>query len=175
VIVAYRYRTFWPRLWAGFIDGLVFLPITVFDRYFSSPARGAAVLVTWAVFSYSAYWLYSVLLHAHSGQTIGKRVMNIKVLDVSETAIPSLKQAFLRDIGYIVIDILTLAYFIYLVLAQKYSTRQQQLEDGLPGTILSIAGAGWFLLEIGTMLANEKRRALHDYIAGTVVVNQEYQ
>jgi hypothetical protein len=48
----------------------------------------------------------------------------------------------LRDVGYIAIDILTLAYFIYLVLAQKYSIGQQQLEDGLSGTILSIAGAG---------------------------------
>ena len=81
----------------------------------------------------------------------------------------------MRDVGYIAIDMLTLAYFIYLVLAQKYSTGQQQLEDGLPGTILSIAGAGWFFLEIVTMLSNEKRRAFHDYIAGTVVVNPEFQ
>jgi uncharacterized RDD family membrane protein YckC len=142
MIVAYRYRTFWPRLLAGFIDGLVFLPITLLDRYLSSPARGSGVLIGWAIFSYSAYWLYSVLLHARFGQTVGKMLTSVKVMNVSETAIPSLKQAFLRDVGYIAIDILTLAYFIYLVLAQKYSIGQQQLEDGLSGTILSIAGAG---------------------------------
>ena len=28
----------------------------------------------------------------------------------------------------------------------------------------------WFLAEVLTMLTNEKRRALHDFIAGTVVV-----
>ena len=31
----------------------------------------------------------------------------------------------------------------------------------------------WFLLEVGTMLLNEKRRALHDFIAGTVVVRSD--
>jgi uncharacterized RDD family membrane protein YckC len=116
-----------------------------------------------------------VLLHARSGQTIGKRVMKVKVLDVSETAIPSLKQAFLRDIGYIAIDICSLIYFIYLVLGQKYALGRQQLENGLPGEILSFAGTVWFLLEVGTMLTNEKRRAFHDYIANTVVVNTQYQ
>ncbi len=29
---------------------------------------------------------------------------------------------------------------------------------------------GWWIAEIITMLTNEKRRAIHDYIAGTVVV-----
>ena len=100
---------------------------------------------------------------------------NVKVMNVSETAIPSLKQALLRDVGYIAMDMLTLAYFIYLVLAQKYSTGQQQLENALPGTLLTIAGAAWFFLEIVTMLTNDKRRAFHDYIAGTVVVNPEFQ
>lgn len=28
----------------------------------------------------------------------------------------------------------------------------------------------WFVAEVLTMLTNEKRRALHDFIAGTVVV-----
>jgi uncharacterized RDD family membrane protein YckC len=74
-----------------------------------------------------------VLLHARFGQTIGKMLTSVKVMNVSETAIPSLRQAFLRDVGYIAIDILTLAYFIYLVLGHKYSTGQQQLEDGLIG------------------------------------------
>ena len=31
----------------------------------------------------------------------------------------------------------------------------------------------WFMLEIITMLLNEKRRALHDLIAGTVVVRTQ--
>jgi hypothetical protein len=50
MIVAYRYRTFWPRLLAGFIDSLVFVPVTLLDRYLSSPARGSGLLIGWAIF-----------------------------------------------------------------------------------------------------------------------------
>ena len=31
----------------------------------------------------------------------------------------------------------------------------------------------WFLLELITMLTNKKRRAIHDYIAGSVVIRYE--
>lgn len=31
----------------------------------------------------------------------------------------------------------------------------------------------WFLVEVITMICNEKRRALHDYKAGTVVINKK--
>lgn len=97
--------------------------------------------------------------------------MHVKVMDVSEASIPSLKQAFLRDLGYIVLNVLSLSYFIYLVLAHEYVSGKVEVVSSSPGTILAFAGLGWFLLEVVTMLTNEKRRALHDLIAGTVVVS----
>jgi len=36
--------------------------------------------------------------------------------------------------------------------------------------ILTALPGLWFLAEVLTMLTNEKRRALHDFIAGTVVI-----
>ncbi len=164
-----KYRTFWPRFWAGFVDGLVFLPVSLFNNYLSTPARGPTILISWAIVSYSAYWLYSVLLHARYGQTVGKRAMHVKVMDVSEGRIPSLKQAFLRDVAYIAINTASLVYFIYLVVAHKYVNGTEQI-NGLPGMILTFASFGWFLLEVITMLTNSKRRAIHDLIAQTVVV-----
>ena len=164
-----QYKTFGKRFWAGFIDGLVLLPLSSFNDYLSAPARGPLILVTWAIFSYSAYWIYSVLLHARYGQTVGKRVMHVKVLDVSEERIPSLAQAFLRDSGWIIINISMLIYLVFLVLTHKYIHGTEQA-DTVPGQILAFAGLGWFVLEILTMLTNSKRRALHDLIAHTVVV-----
>jgi uncharacterized RDD family membrane protein YckC len=35
---------------------------------------------------------------------------------------------------------------------------------------IAFADFAWFVAEILTMLSNEKRRAIHDFIAGTVVV-----
>ncbi|MFL6264288.1 MAG: hypothetical protein ACJ76Y_31765 [Thermoanaerobaculia bacterium] len=39
--------------------------------------------------------------------------------------------------------------------------------------LLALGGLAWFLLEVTTALTNQKRRALHDLIAGTVVVREE--
>jgi uncharacterized RDD family membrane protein YckC len=165
-----RYDTVWPRIRAGFFDGLVLAPLALADGFLSAPERGAFILIAWAAISYSAYWLYSVLLHARYGQTLGKRAAHVKVLDLSEERIPTLRQALLRDSGYILLNCLSLIYFIYLVLTRQYS--EHLLATSLPATILTLAGLIWFLLEVTTSFASRKRRALHDLIAGTVVVRE---
>jgi uncharacterized RDD family membrane protein YckC len=163
-----RYQTFCRRFWAAIIDGLVLWPITILDDFFLSPDRDRIVLIIWSIFTYTIYWLYSVLLHARYGQTFGKMATGVKVLDVSEERIPTLRQSFLRDIGYIVPNILSLCYLIYQVVTNQYFSDSEVTT--LPGDILALVGLGWFLLEIFSMLTNNKRRALHDYIAKTVVV-----
>lgn len=165
-----RYDTLWLRIRAGLLDGFVLAPLAMANSFLSAPERGVVILIAWAAISYSAYWLYSVLLHARTGQTLGKRASHVKVLDLSEERIPSLGQAFLRDSGYILLNLLSLAYFINLVLTGRYSQEMEALV--LPGQILAWAGLAWFLLEVTTALTNRKRRALHDLIAGTVVVRE---
>lgn len=169
-----RYKTFSRRFWAGIIDGLVFIPLGFFNIYFSSPARSLVTLVVWAVFFYSCQWAYSVILHALYGQTIGKRLMHVKVLDVSEQRLPSLSQALIRDSGGILLDLGSLIYFIFLIVKHGYVHRGEY-DDSLPEGILAFASIGWFLLEVFTMLTNYKRRAFHDLIAKTVVVNLEVE
>jgi len=167
--VDYKYSTFGPRFRAGFVDGLVFLPVSLLDNYFLSPLRAAWILIAWALFSYPAYWVYSVSLHAYRGQTVGKKAQHVKVLDVSEQRIPSLKQALLRDIGAIVFNCCGLVYFIYLVFTKSYGG-PDSVANHWPLIVLGFANLGWFLLEIMTMLTNPKRRAFHDLVANTVVV-----
>ena len=96
--------------------------------------------------------------------------MRVQVLDVGEARYPTLRQAFVRDVGYVILNSLSLVYFIYLVTAGLYVWGGKV--SRLPGMILSWAGLGWFLLEVITMAMNKKRRASHDYIAGTVVVRR---
>jgi uncharacterized RDD family membrane protein YckC len=94
----------------------------------------------------------------------------VKVLDVSEQRIPSLKQALLRDVGSIVFSSCGLVYFIYLVVARSYGGSDSLANHWLL-MVLAFANLGWFLLEIITMLTNSKRRAFHDLIARTVVMS----
>jgi uncharacterized RDD family membrane protein YckC len=163
-----RYKTFWWRVLAGYIDGIVFAPIQIVDHYANFAGRSRPVLIAWMVFSFVAPWLYSVVMHACYGQTLGKMVARVKVLDVSEERLPSLEQAYLRDIGSLVLGVFAMAYLIHLVVLGVYDPNAEI--EGIPGDIISWSFSGWFFLEIFTMWTNDKRRALHDYIAGTVVV-----
>lgn len=162
------YRTSWRRVLAGLIDALVFLPIGLLNDYLFASERSAPALLIWGTTYYSSLWLYSVLLHAKYGKTIGKLVMGISVLDISEQRNPTLRQAFIRDIIYILLNVFWLIYFIYLVVAGSYT--YGVVERNGPGQVMLWASAGWFVLEILTMLTNSKRRAIHDFLAGTVVV-----
>jgi uncharacterized RDD family membrane protein YckC len=163
-----KYNTFWPRFWAVLVDSLIFLPIGILDNYLNSAERGLFILIVWAIVSHTVYWLYSVILHARYGQTLGKRVMRVKVLDFNEERLPTLRQAFIRDINYIFLYTFSLGYFIYLVFTGQNTSETEA--TSLPDQIMIWAAFGWFLLEIITMATNDKRRAFHDYIAKTVVV-----
>lgn len=168
-----KYQTASRRFWAGFIDGLVFLPLGWLDSWILGTPRPTAILIGWMLISYPAYWLYSVLMHGFYGQTLGKKALGVVVLDLSEKPI-SMKQSFLRDSFFIAINSAALILMIYLTL----TGRRQVLPDepvsfADPELILGIASLFWFLAEILTCLTNKKRRALHDFIAGTVVVNTE--
>jgi uncharacterized RDD family membrane protein YckC len=90
------------------------------------------------------------------------------ILIKSRSRIPTLWEAFLRDIGEIAFDFAALAYLVGLVISGHYTFGD---EYNSPFWItLAWAGAAWSILEVVTMLTNRKRRAIHDFIAGTVVV-----
>jgi uncharacterized RDD family membrane protein YckC len=143
------------------------------ERLFLPPERGPFILIAWGLIHPAIGLLYYVILHARYGQTLGKMVTRVQVLDLSEERIPTLRQAFLRDIGYIVISTVSLVYLIYLIITLHY--RRGAHIPVLPGQILAWAGLGWLLPDIVTMATNHKLRALHDYIAGTVVVRKAAQ
>lgn len=167
-----KYSTFWPRFLAGFVDGLVLSPISLLDGYLTSPVRSVPVLVCWAIFSYSAYSIYSVTMHARYGQTVGKMAAKVRVLNVNEDRLPTVRQAILRDIGTIYCAALGLGYTLYQIATHSYTAKA-----GFSHTFLIVVGTiniGWFLLEFATMVTNEKRRAFHDLLAGTVVVREGY-
>lgn len=168
-----KYQTAARRFVAGFIDGVVFIPLTWVDAWISGSTQSAAVLIGWLLIIYPIYWLYSVLMHGFYGQTLGKMALEIKVVDVSAEAPISVKQAFWRDSIYVAINTVALALSIYYVLNR--GSINVDLNSISPAEwILGIATWVWFLGEILTCLTNKKRRALHDFIAGTVVVKTDY-
>lgn len=157
-----KYRTGFKRFIAAIVDGLLLtLPIIVFTANFGLKQE---LLLVISVINMLLPVVYSVFMHYKYGQTLGKMLVNVQVKDISEEGKLTLKQALLRDsvlIGLQVLGLITL-----FILSYSYSPTLQTLMDN----IISNAVFMWTLLEIVSMLTNEKRRAIHDLIAQTVVV-----
>lgn len=176
-----EYRTFWRRFWASIIDAvaintLLFIPGRL-DDFLLDPERNGLVIFLWSLVTSVLSLAYFIFLHAHFGQTVGKMVTKVKVLDVSETALPSYRQAFLRDILpvgttviYLIGLLISLANGTYTYVSWSDATESTSVELTWSEQLVIYASLAWMLIEIVTMLANKKRRAIHDFIAGTVVV-----
>ncbi len=155
-----KFQTFWPRLWASKVDELVLLPVTAFLSCLFVKINQSLLFF---VFVGYASLIYSVLFHGYKGATLGKSCCNIKVVRVETEEIITLKEAFIRDSIPIILNTIILFYALYTIIFNNVSPAASFLSFG---SIYII----WFVIEVITMLSNEKRRALHDYIAGTVVV-----
>lgn len=167
-----KYNTLWRRFWADIIDAFILLPINELDNFLSAPEFNSKIQVVNAITSFLAFWLYSVLLHVRYGQTIGKMITKVQVLDFSEERILTLKQALVREAAFIIPDSLNLIWFIYLVVTHQYLDKSQLIIANLPIFIMSTSIVPYVfpILDLIVMVSNQKRRTLHDFFAGTVVV-----
>ena len=164
-MIAGRYRTFWPRFWAGFIDGILLIPFDWAMGVVWSRGLSGVTAILWFFVSYFFFSIYVVAMHGRFGQTFGKMITGVTVLrDDNEESI-SYQQAFLRESPYIAILFLGWIAISYYLVTKSGLVQYQKFEQ-----LLGYVGLLWFFLEIVTMLFNNKRRALHDFIAGTVVV-----
>lgn len=154
-----RYQTGLRRVAAAVIDALLLsVPGKAITANVALTPAGQAILEHVDTF---LPLLYAIVLHYRFGQTFGKKLVGIKVLDVSETRLPSWRQAVLRDSVWLGLEVLALLLavvdFVNL--------------EGL-GLVLVNASLLWTILEMATMLLSPKRRAIHDLLAGTVVVRE---
>lgn len=163
-----RYNTFWKRLLAGLLDSFLFIPLTIVDFYVNQ-TENILLFITWRLISIICWMIYIMIGHGKYGQTLGKKVMQIRVLDLDEQKTIGYGRAFIRESVWLIADVsglIYLAYASYTANANDKELIREVYENYTSYTILF-----WFLLELITMLFNNKRRALHDYIARSVVIN----
>ena len=164
-----RFRTFWRRLGAALIDLIFFMPLSFLDEWVLSLPLSTPTTATYLVASSSIFLLYSILMHGLFGQTVGKMLTGVRVVDLAEASI-TMRQAILRDSPGLLFELafipLALIHLDWWIAFQRGDLAE------IPRWFL-ILGFGallMFLVEVATMLTNGKRRALHDFIAGSVVV-----
>ena len=162
-----RYNAFWRRLAAGLFDGLVLIIISLLGiKFFLSGNQYSSYGLTFSLALLPI--LYSVLLTGLVGQTIGKIVMGIKVLDISEKEVIGIKRAIFRDSVLIIFQMLSL--FIITIKNFEILHISDQVSSFFE-SMISRSSFCWFVLELITMFINEKRRAIHDFLASSVVIS----
>ncbi|MCP4265769.1 MAG: RDD family protein [Candidatus Brocadiaceae bacterium] len=171
------YKTFWRRFVALIIDLFVMWPIGILLGHFLNKNGLVFTLI-----DNLSIFAYSILLHGICGQTLGKFILKIKVLTILERKI-SFKSAFIRNAIPLFLAFLLIIYMYYYypeillfnnddVLDKLLEKHIEKLHINSPIVILLLLNIGWYMLEILTMFTNNKRRALHDLIADTVVIKK---
>jgi len=161
-----RYRTARKRLWAAIVDSILFMPLLLVARYLVYPTNNENLIIAWQTFMVFIPLVYSIVGHYKYGLTVGKWAADIKVLDKTESKLITLRQSFVRDSFYVAVEI---AGFIYYLTLSLKTGDKTYLYNGFY-SFSDFPFLIWTLLELVTMLTNEKRRAIHDYMANSVVV-----
>ncbi|MEO6610974.1 MAG: RDD family protein [Chitinophagaceae bacterium] len=166
MIISNKYKTFGQRILAGIIDGLVFLPVYIIGEIFPDKDN-KWVFVGLNLFSNFSWILYYVIGHGKFGQTVGKKVMKIKVFSIDEKELIGYKRAFLRESIWFFINLALIASLIFNR-DITYLSEETNIHYGKYALIIS---SSLVLIEIIIMFSNPKRRALHDFLGGSVVID----
>lgn len=162
-----KYDTGMARFFANIFDTTLFIPVAILDRFILTEEKPLSLVIIWILISNCLLIAYNLYFHTKNGQTLGKRLMGIVVLDVSEQRYLTLKQAFLRDSIYILFQIGT----VFLIIIKLFSIgNYSESSISTYNLNLSYFSLIWLFVEIITMFTNKKRRAFHDFLGTSVVV-----
>ena len=163
-----KYSTFWLRFAAGLLDGLIMMPVGwICGALMHSP--WLPIRMVSGVVNETFPLVYSIWMHGKYGQTLGKMACGVIVLDISEQPL-TMKQAFLRDIFGVAF--LLIGWIIEFHDSIYGPALSQSEPISVTLMVVGYSALGLFGVEVLTMLTNRKRRALHDFIAGSVVIQK---
>jgi uncharacterized RDD family membrane protein YckC len=175
-----EYAGFWIRLGAIGVDSAIFLPLNIMDNW--SFRHNRTLYIASRVISDFLYILLSVFLVRWRGGTPGKLFSGLRILTTQFKPV-GWKEAWLRESIGLAFSITSTILFLsaiarlsedeFLRLGAHQRAQQLKALGGLPIAIVYWAGIIWVASEFIVLLTNPRRRALHDLVAGTVVIRSE--
>lgn len=169
-----KYAGFGPRALALFVDILVWLPFIAIFFLFDDSRTGVIIGdITGTVLTVA----YPVYMHGRFGQTIGKMVARIEVrlLDGSPITWAASWKRSAVDIALSLAELVGFLYIVGDIPSAAFESGPvdwtERIGELRPPWLRIVAFITyvWVISELVVLLTNEKRRALHDFIAGTVV------
>lgn len=173
-----RYAGFGPRLASLLLDLLVMLPLMALSFWGSAQFRLFQVYYFVPGILFGLF--YSVYLVRRFGGTPGKLIVGIRIRKLDGEPV-GYREAFLRFLpDFILATLMSIAFIMavfHMTDAEYHSLgfmeRTKRMLELVPSwySPLHWIQTAWVWGELIVLLTNRKRRALHDYIAGTVVVH----
>ncbi|MCY3756709.1 MAG: RDD family protein [Acidobacteria bacterium] len=175
------YAGFWKRSGALLVDSFVLVPVGMIFLLLERISIWSAIGVT--VISAIFFAAYVIYFHYRYGATLGKMVTGIKVTLPNGSPI-EFKEALLRSCVELALSVTTmvarLSAFI-IADAEQYQSldwigREEYVASLIPAWHEAVEPIYWFWFwsEVVVLLFNERKRALHDIIAGTVVIHKRF-
>ena len=158
----YNYQTGGPRFLALIVDGFILSVITGLIEWCMSPNLGVFPNVVLCILFTCVPVAYDIYMHGRFGQTFGKFFLKVRVIDLGGGRI-TYKQAAVRNFVPVLLAPIVIWYSVSIVVTGVMQAPSLYRSAYLANLV-------WVLLEMLTMLSNDKRRAVHDFMANTVVV-----
>jgi uncharacterized RDD family membrane protein YckC len=163
-MVDFAYRTLPSRIMAGIADGFFCWGVDALLTPLLSAFGGGELL---AGILLGLLWvIYDITMTVRYGGTLGKLLFWIRIYHVSETSYLSVTQAFIRESVGLALWAIGIGVSVYETASAEPLDVQAsiRLMDWL-----TYANLSWSVLEILTALFSRKRRAIHDFMASSVV------
>ena len=170
---------FWKRVLAFLIDaaiGWAFVPITMGLMSWTFTHRNTLPEVIWSMV-WTIVWLWMVV---RFGGTPGTLIIGVRIVDVRGEFL-----SWARAIRRIILPSLVIAIVSQLQLWKAVSTYPDSAapssfmergrvmnEYGQPFTTIGMILPFSLYIDIGVVLLNRKKRAIHDFIAGSYVITK---
>ena len=172
---------FGVRLGALLLDFLIVLPIYYFILFLNGLSKEAYFFTILPGFIFP-FWYYIYLVRIYGG-TPGKLITGIRIVKMDGTDV-EWREAILREIITVFLSIVFAAITL-VALSQADSDYYESLNWREKHTYLITltpvlyivykwVSNIWTYSELVVLLFNKRRRALHDFIAGTIIVKLKY-
>lgn len=175
------YVGFWKRLGAGLIDALVLVPVSLFANYIAGLDRMIALVTT--VPTAALFAFYHVFMNAMFGGSVGKLVVGIRIAQPDGSKI-EWRHAWWRssvDLLFSAVIVVSEMWILLQIDSATYSSltffERNELYQQLGSTFYIGVGIFiqvWIWSELLVLLFNKRKRALHDFIGGTVVIDRRF-
>lgn len=161
------HETFWRRAGARLIDVVVFIPDTVVSLYLLVRGMSYSAYVGLCILQLGIGVAYWGGLHYWRGQTLGKLVMRLKVVRVDGQPL-ELSDVLVRHFPQFLTGLLSVVPLLWLLREDSVISFQMIAEcQSTPVTLLI---GIWGIAQLIVVLSNDRRRAIHDFLAETEVL-----